>query len=275
MTRTRCAVLVLAAWLQTGYTWYRLPDQTPLRWYCEEVPVFWDQALCNDVPATEAEGAIRASLQAWNAIDCPHPRLVEGGGVQGVPPFQGDPPHQSANNLVLFEEAEAWRTGDGKVPGVIALTTILYDTRTGAVNSFALEVNDGDFRFGTTGALRDMDIQNTLTHEFGHVLALDHSTEGCQRPDAPTMCFSAPSGEVAKRTLEADDQEGLCTLYARPWSEDGACGVPDPESSSGGCDASARSSGFGIALLMAGLWWVRRRRPAPAGRNLDDIGRTP
>jgi len=273
--RIAVAVLALAAWFQAGYTWYRLPDRTPLRWYCDEVPVFWDQALCADVPPGDAEAAIRASLRAWNDIPCPHPVLVEGGGVQGVPPFQGDPPRQAGNNVVLFEDAEAWGVGEGKVPGVIALTTILYDTRTGALGSFALEVNDGDFRFGTTGAPREMDLQNTLTHEFGHVLALDHSTEGCQRPDAPTMCFSAPSGEVAKRSLEQDDRDGICALYRQRWNEEGSCRDPDPGSSSGGCGMTSRPVGPWAALLAVALAWFRRRRPGPGRPNGDSLARRP
>jgi len=267
----RLVLLALAAWLQTGYAWYLMQDGTPLRWYCDEIPVFWDQALCADVSAEDAEAAIRNSLQAWNGVECPHPRLVEGGAVQGVPPFEGSPPKQTGNNLLIFEDDTAWAVGDGKTPGVIALTTILYDTRTGAVGSFAMEFNDGAFRFGTDGNPRDMDLQNTMTHELGHVLALDHSTEDCQRPiGAPTMCFSAPSGETAKRTLEQDDRKGLCSLYQQRWNDEATCGSEEDDSS-GGCSATSRSTGPWPLLSAAALllsWWRRRWHSAPHGDSL-------
>src|SRR5207302_1668178 len=50
-----------------------------------------------------------------------------------------------------------------------------------------------------TGCVR-IDIQNTITHESGHTLGLDHTTD----PNA-TMYATAPEGETSKRVLGSDD----------------------------------------------------------------------
>ena len=52
------------------------------------------------------------------------------------------------------------------------------------------------------------DVQNTVTHEFGHVLGLDHS------PDpTSTMYFSEPLGETSKRNLDPGSKRFVCEVY--------------------------------------------------------------
>ncbi|RMG20356.1 MAG: hypothetical protein D6729_03010 [Deltaproteobacteria bacterium] len=125
--------------------------------------------------------------------------------------------------------------------GVIAVTTTTFDSVTGELNDADIELNGAEFWFTTRDApacddpevppvctgdadcaagtrcfrgacLEDgcvrTDVANTVTHEVGHVLGLDHSTV----PGA-TMFASAEAGELDKRTLEEDDREGLCTIY--------------------------------------------------------------
>lgn len=52
------------------------------------------------------------------------------------------------------------------------------------------------------------DLQGTAAHEFGHVLGLGHSDYG----DA-TMFYAAMAGDDKARTLHADDEDGICSLY--------------------------------------------------------------
>ena len=49
-----------------------------------------------------------------------------------------------------------------------------------------------------------IDVQNTITHEAGHTLGLDHSAD----PSA-TMAASAPAGETSKRVLQPDEVAGI------------------------------------------------------------------
>ena len=61
-----------------------------------------------------------------------------------------------------------------------------------------------------------IDIQNTLTHEIGHVIGLDHAPD-----EDSTMFASAPSGETTKRILDEGTQKALCEIYPRgdPFSQ--------------------------------------------------------
>jgi hypothetical protein len=55
-----------------------------------------------------------------------------------------------------------------------------------------------------------IDIQNTLTHEIGHVIGLDHVLD-----EDSTMFASAPSGETSKRILDEGTQKALCEIYPK------------------------------------------------------------
>jgi hypothetical protein len=72
-----------------------------------------------------------------------------------------------------------------------------------------ITLNGQGFAFTTapTGATA-ADVQNTVTHEVGHLLGFDHSPD----PES-TMFADAPLGETKKRDLTADDAQGLCDVY--------------------------------------------------------------
>ncbi|MHB1324194.1 MAG: matrixin family metalloprotease [Coriobacteriia bacterium] len=65
------------------------------------------------------------------------------------------------------------------------------------------------YPFGTTGpSSMWYDVQNVLTHEFGHGLPLGHSGDS-----TATMYNHTSKGETLKRTLAADDIAGIRALY--------------------------------------------------------------
>lgn len=187
--------------------------------------------------------------------------------------------------------------------GIIALTTTTFDRATGQLVDADIELNGADFYFTTvdgpvcddpaspprcasdgtcpagqtcfrdhcldTGCART-DIQNTVTHEAGHVVGLDHATY--DHPEA-TMAATAPLGEIAKRTLAEDDVQGICDIYPAGGATLTCLGdqvTLTPLSSTdevrgcGGCDGSGGEAG-GLALLLV-AWALRRRRPAAVGR---------
>lgn len=100
------------------------------------------------------------------------------------------------------------------------------------------------------GSCAYIDIGNTVTHEAGHVLGLDHvcmSTypspyNACPSPE-PVMAPTAAPGETSKRRLTQDDVNGICAIYPR-------------SDSSGGCSIG----GGGVLSLIAALAAVRQRR---------------
>ena len=85
--------------------------------------------------------------------------------------------------------------------------------------------------FTTTPATDPVeDIQNTVTHELGHVAGFDHN------PGDPesTMFPGVAMGGTKKRDLTADDAQGLCDVY--PVGQ-------EPEDSSGGCCSTGGGAG--------------------------------
>ena len=269
ITSARAMVVICAilAWSQTGYVFYETRSGTPLRWYRGEVPVRIDKALCADMNDVDTLAAIRRSIATWNEVPCREPPLVDKGLASGLKPIIKSGNSESGNNLVIFPNTEAaWRDGKAgvNVDGVLALTTLFYDPATGEARSYALEVNDWQYTFDTIAApvRSGVDLENTLTHELGHVMGLDHSLD-----TQSTMYFSAPPGETKKRTLEDDDRDGLCSLYSEIYAEVN----PDADVGGGGkgcsSDASDRSASAAalLPLLLAMLMLAASRRRSRLG----------
>ncbi|MBM4381351.1 MAG: matrixin family metalloprotease, partial [Deltaproteobacteria bacterium] len=100
----------------------------------------------------------------------------------------------------------------------IGLTTTTYDRKTGQIYDADMELNAANFKMTTAdappcaaGILNNCvssDIQNTVTHEVGHLLGLDHAPD----PQS-TMFASAPTGETSKRSLDDDSRAFVCEVY--------------------------------------------------------------
>ncbi|HEY0880761.1 MAG TPA: myxosortase-dependent metalloprotease, MXAN_2677/MXAN_2678 family [Archangium sp.] len=153
--------------------------------------------------------------------------------------------------------------------GTIGLTTVTYSTRTGVAVDADIELNASGFLFTTISAppceagreaitCVAYDVQNTLTHEIGHAVGLDH-VEG-----DGTMAPTAPVGETAKRVIDVGTASGFCQTYPR-----GQPPVPCDELAIQRSRIIAQNTGsFGcscgttppIALAFAALLMARRRK---------------
>ena len=101
--------------------------------------------------------------------------------------------------------------GNYPTSGVIAVTTVWYNTRTKTIVEFDIRF-DTDFQWGNAEIdLTKMDLQNIAAHEFGHSVGLsDVYNSTCS---TVTMYGYSREGEIQKRTLEQADITGLQKLY--------------------------------------------------------------
>ena len=177
-----------------------------------------------------------------------------------------------------------------RTPNAAAVTTVFFvdrpgDARDGELLEVDLELNAINFQFADNGDRNRMDLQNTLSHELGHVMGLDH-TCFTLRGGAPPLdsnhdqipyCFPlgalppvvtestmfnfAEPGETKKRGPSPDETRAVCELYAnRPAT------CTDREMPGCGCelgDSGATSLVAGLATFLASLVLFPRRRSKP------------
>lgn len=162
------------------------------------------------------EAAVTTSFDAWHAIDCSDLQILYGGTTDD------DRTAADGKANVLVWRDQTWPTSYSRT--AFALTSVTYNTETGHIVDADIEMN-GEFYTFTVGDENVLiDVQNTLTHEAGHFIGLDHSFDL-----SATMFEAASSGETKKRTLEQDDIDGICSIY--PVLDGGrSCTAPPPHS---------------------------------------------
>lgn len=143
----------------------------------------------------------------------------------------------------------------------LAVTLVTLNARTNELLDADIAFNAEQRRFkvikneaGLAGQTNTFDdVQNTFTHELGHVLGLMHNSMS----EDLVMYPSAPPGETIKRELKQDDRDGLLSLY----SEALVVRVPDSAPTpAAGCSASGSSSSLPMALVIGCVLLVLRRR---------------
>jgi hypothetical protein len=218
-----------------------------------------DQVACTGVEMSAAVGASRDALAEKDdqnnvifRVDSWSPQVFD---EMGLPLGDYEP-----NQLAL---TSAWVTKSGKILDA--------DIEINVFNYPVWEVSGDMSRLVSDAAF---DLQNTLSHELGHVLGLDHS---CWDPvtgprpidgDVPrpacaddptlaeaTMAPTAFVGDVGKRVLHDDDRKGICDVY--PFDPGGGCAA------AGGAAGTPALLAVALALLAA-VHRGRRARPAQA-----------
>lgn len=102
---------------------------------------------------------------------------------------------------------------------VLAVTLSTFDDDNGRVIDADIYVNAEFFEWGNLDEEFDagVDVENVLTHEVGHLLGLDHSSEDFYESDSSlreaTMFFTSGEGEIRRRSPEVDDVNGIQSLY--------------------------------------------------------------
>ncbi|MEO1271590.1 MAG: matrixin family metalloprotease, partial [Myxococcota bacterium] len=193
------------------------------------LPVYWPQRCIvyhiNDQGTTDTDNeaafqAIEDSFNQWSEPSCNNLKLTFGGFTNDDQVGYNQASPSDNANIIVFRDDNWPHSG-----GVLALTSVTFQPSTGKIFDADIELNTAEYRFSTTdNALRvGIDVANTLTHEAGHFLGLDHSGVS-----GSTMFATAPVGEVSKRDLAQDDIEGICSIYSSDTTaEDDACaGAP-------------------------------------------------
>ena len=219
-------------------TCYLNQPSNPFRCLEGEVPrpIFWpqacvpwelhDQGIATIPDVAELERMVVDSFEPWRSADCASIDPVYAGRNPVAAVGPGSDPNNFNGNLILFAQ-EGWPNA----PRVQALTSVTYRVSTGEIVDADIHVNAQFFTVNEVDPaspdLAIMDLQNTMTHEVGHFLGLDHTEEATFTGDSgqwreATMFASAELGEVRKRSLEVDDINGICAIYPRR-SDDESC----------------------------------------------------
>jgi hypothetical protein len=264
-------------------------------WPGREYAYRLDAAGSARTPGNSEFAAIEAAVESWRAVSatCSDYSFRRGPDIEH--PLVGYDEHSEVNeNVITFREQDCndvvppgdpcikartcgnlytcWEHGGG----ILGLTTTTYGLGTGKVFDADIELNAAPegrgFLFTTedsppcdgsqTSGCVSADVQNTVTHELGHVVGLDHVPE---QPGS-TMEPSAFPGETQKRIIDVGSIAGFCDAYPRSLPPT-QCGE-NPELGRrfqavshvpwSGCAAAPGALLPAAALL--GVWGLGRRR---------------
>lgn len=169
---------------------------------------------------------------------------------------------------------------------VVALTSVVYITDKGEILDADIRMNADHFIWQDITKVsqdrRIVDVQNILTHEVGHFLGLEHSTDenyvGSGEARDATMWSHTNMNEIKRRVLSDDDKAGVRAIYPDAEAPESTCTPPerlthaasssvfDPNrgrcmQSKRGCSVGGGSSPYSsLGLGMMLLWMLRLRR---------------
>ncbi len=235
------------AYLTNGKHWDSLP-----------VRVYVNPAGAPDFSPLTLEDVIQQSLDAWNSVGCSNFQFIYAGETDARGEVDG------LNVIYWVDDPAQWMAADQAAgatlhhPAVPDPETVEVDL---ALNGFAFQWVVGGADALTTDVL---DPASVITHELGHWLGLGHSED-----QFATMYYAHLPGTM-QATLEADDKNGLCTLYP-------AEGTPDECETDADCDVpeelgGAPVPGTGRCVHYAD-WAVCGDRHAAVGEacSVDDL----
>jgi MYXO-CTERM domain-containing protein len=271
-----------------------------LEWHERCVTVTTDARGSADIPLDVVDATLARSAANWSTRTdgCSYMTL------SATPAYRSLDVANDGQPVVVFRY-DVWQRPGSKQPhdsAAIGLTTVFYLDTPGQVGDGSIldadvELNGVNYTFitapsqpdppkpkkcaaGTDGACV-ADLENTLTHELGHVQGLAHTCWDHITPTPPLDdhnqpipdCFggilpmsitsttmypySSTPGETSKRNLSPDDQRAICEIY-QPSGAPPACYI----AARGGCAVGGDGASWAAVAIAAAIALARRRRRA-------------
>lgn len=236
-----------------------LTPPVPVAWLAETVEYVVDERGYSGIPDIDAIlETTAASFESWNAAPGSNMRTVSG-GLADVAVNNVD-----MVNLITFVE-EGWR----HAPAALAIASVTYSP-CGEIVDVDIELNADAWSFRILGSgpvlATRHDLQNTLTHEIGHFLGLDHCHDdavvGLNDCEEATMRVETEAGDTQMRDLSADDLAGIAYIYPTGGAPPETNSCPTTRTRKRGCAAAGQApvSSAAWALGLAIIWYRRHQR---------------
>lgn len=194
-----------------------------LRWRLSVVQVAVSASLrgesSNIKSDSDVSGAIRRSIQTWENAANIDVQLIESSRLNVSPSGAGDGVSlitvaQTPENVLLF----------AKDPGLVSALTRVFFNKRGQITEADIVLNPYQ-QFSTDGTFGTFDLESVLTHEFGHLLGLDHSPlpgSAMHENYGKNGVFGLQN--FSSRTLAAEDIAAIRSLYGPREDQDDCCG---------------------------------------------------
>ncbi len=199
-----------------GYVLNHTKKGQLIRWHRMTIDVHLNKNSHTKVPLNLLEQIVARSIWTWQQALQDLKTLRYMGLTEQKEGFHQK--FKGQNQNVVLWKRDRWPYGQK----TMALTITSYNHDTGEILDADIIFNGVNYRWDKieeepppssqkNSQQPIADIENTLTHELGHLLGLEHS----KNPQA-TMYFSTKRHETTKRSLHQDDIEGIHKLYSHP-----------------------------------------------------------
>lgn len=195
------------------------------------------------IGAAGARGAVDAGFASWAGPACTRWRATNAGTTTIARPRLGD----RENSIAWI--SGSWPAELGAVDVTIGITPTTW-TVGGYFNESDIMFNNVGFTWSLDGRGGTVDTQSIATHEEGHFLGLDH-------PPVPAAVMYASYSGGLKRTLTADDINGVCAIYPS--------GVAVPDAGMTSTDPCAGFTSCAGCTPAAGCGWCSTERNCRSG----------